>query len=125
MIVRKIVLYFKRSPTKNDTVLQKYVKLEHNKEFTLLLDTKTRWNSLLTMLERFIFLKTSIEKALIDLKHLIRLEESDFKLITEIIDVLAPIKLTVEAACRRDANLCTADAALKFLLNTLAEKKIY
>jgi hypothetical protein len=49
--VRKVVLYFKRSPTKNDTVFQKYVKSEHGKELSLLLDCKTRWNSLLTMLE--------------------------------------------------------------------------
>lgn len=121
--VRNIVVYFKRSPTKNDTVLQKYVKLENGKKLSLLLDCKTRWNSLLTMLERFILLKPSFQKALIDLNHSIRLEDFDFVLIAEIIDVLAPVKLTVEALCRRDSNLCTADAALKFLLNNLTEKK--
>lgn len=75
------------------------------------------------MLECFILLKTSIQKALIDLNHSIHFEDSDFVLITEIIDVLAPLKLTVEALCRRDSNLCIADATLKFLINQLAEKK--
>jgi hypothetical protein len=107
-----------------DTVFQKYVKSEHGKELSLLLDCKTRWHSLLTMLERFALLKASIQKALIDLNHPVRLEDSDFDLINEIIDVLVPVKLTVDALGRRDANLCTADAALKFLFKQLNEKKI-
>lgn len=40
--VRKTVLLFKRSSTKNDSILQKYVKSEKGKELTLLLDCKTR-----------------------------------------------------------------------------------
>lgn len=120
--IRKVVVYFKRSPLKNETVLQKYVKIEHGKELSLLLDCKTRWNSLLTMLERFYLLKACIQKALIDLNHPIRLEDVDFELVNKIVDVLTPIKLTVEAICRRDANLCTADAALKFLIKQLSSK---
>lgn len=50
--VRAVVLIFKRSPTKNDTILQKYVKAEKGKELSLLLDVKTRWNSLLSMIIR-------------------------------------------------------------------------
>ncbi|GBP65678.1 hypothetical protein EVAR_98391_1 [Eumeta japonica] len=120
--VRKVVIYFKRSPLKNETVLQKYVKIEHGKELSLLLDCKTRWNSLLTMLERFYLLKSCIQKALIDLNHPICLEDVEFELVNKIVDVLTPIKLTVEAICRRDANLCTADAALNFLIKQLSSK---
>lgn len=65
--VRSVVLLFKRSPTKNDTILQKYVQLETGKELVLLLDVKSRRNSLLTIVSRFVELKTSIQKALIDL----------------------------------------------------------
>lgn len=32
--VRQVVIYFKRSPTKNDVILQKYVKCEHGKELS-------------------------------------------------------------------------------------------
>ena len=35
---RKIVVLFKRSPTKNDAVLQKYVKEEKGSELSLILD---------------------------------------------------------------------------------------
>ena len=74
---RKVVVLFKRSPTKNDAVLQKYVSLN----------------------------------------------ESDFVVLSEIIEVLAPVKLAVDALCRRDANLCTADAVLLFLFQQIVQKQ--
>ena len=42
--VRKIAQIFKRSPLKNE-LLQNYVKLEFCKEYFLIADSKTRWNS--------------------------------------------------------------------------------
>lgn len=30
--IRKVVMYFKRFPTKNDSILQKYIKAERGKE---------------------------------------------------------------------------------------------
>lgn len=121
--IRKVVVHFKRSSTKNDTVLQKYVREEKGKELSLILDVRTRWNSMLDMIERFVALKSCIQKALIDVKFQIKLEERDFNVLEEIVGVLTPIKLTVEALCRRHSNLCTADAALKFLLGQLFEMK--
>ncbi|KAF2890270.1 hypothetical protein ILUMI_15903, partial [Ignelater luminosus] len=57
--VRKVIKIFKWSPTKNDIFLQKYVKEQEGlgKEVDLILDCRTRWNSLLNMLERFYNLK--------------------------------------------------------------------
>ena len=40
---------------------------EKGKELILLIDCTARWNSLLTMTERFIFLQKPINKALIDI----------------------------------------------------------
>lgn len=61
--VRKIVILVRKSPLKNET-LQNYVKSEHNYEKMLILDSKTRWNSVnfrlklggivLAMLDRFL-----------------------------------------------------------------------
>ncbi|GLV38336.1 hypothetical protein CBL_21256, partial [Carabus blaptoides fortunei] len=62
-------------------------------------------------------------KALIDLNCPISLNENDFALISETIEVLEPIKLAVDALCRRDANLCTADAVLIFLFRQIFEKQ--
>lgn len=116
--VRAIVKLFRFSPTKND-ILQKYVTTEFGKELMLILDSRTRWNSLLTMLERFFEIKSCIQKALIDLNTSYAFSESEFKLLSETIASLLPIKLTVEALCRKDANLLTASAAINFMIMSL------
>ena len=59
--VRKVVKIFWKSPVKNKA-LQKYVLLEQNKRLSLVLDCKTRWNSMYKMVERFICLKKCIMK---------------------------------------------------------------
>ncbi|KAJ2951978.1 hypothetical protein O0L34_g4241 [Tuta absoluta] len=61
--VRTVVKLFKKSPTKNDTILQKHVQDEFQKELALLLDCKTRWSSMATMLERFLKLRMCVQKA--------------------------------------------------------------
>ena len=48
---------FRRSPVKN-YIPQKYVNEEKRIELSLLLDCKTRWNSLIATIERFILLKS-------------------------------------------------------------------
>ncbi|GBP86798.1 Retrovirus-related Pol polyprotein from transposon 297 [Eumeta japonica] len=53
--------------------------------------------------------------------HIYTKKKRDSQLINEIIKVLAPVKLSVEALCRSDANLCTADATLKFLFQQLCD----
>jgi hypothetical protein len=65
------------------------------------------------MLESFILLKNSIQKYFIDLNHPVRFEDSDYNLITEIIDVLAPIKLIVQVIRRCYVNFYTADTVFK------------
>ncbi|GFX47820.1 BED-type domain-containing protein [Trichonephila clavipes] len=66
--IKNVVKLFRKSPIKND-ILQKYVKEEFGCEKMVCLDTKTRWNSLLPMLERFLEIKSAISKALIDIKE--------------------------------------------------------
>lgn len=119
--IRKVVKMFRRSPSQNDECLQKYVKSEFGKEIMLLLDLITRWNTLLIMLERFYEVRYCVQKALIDLKSNITFSEDEFGLLFAAISTFMPIKLAVEAICRRDANLLTADAALKFMMSTIDE----
>jgi hypothetical protein len=57
--VSKIVKLFQKSPTKNEE--------EFGKEISLILDSKTRWNSLYFMLERFCKLRNCILNSLINL----------------------------------------------------------
>lgn len=122
--IHKTVKLFRRSPTKNDEILQKYVKMEFGgKELNLILDSKTRWSSLINMYERFYELRSCIQKSLIDLKmdSSNMFTENEFKVLEEIIGVLLPVKMAVEALCRRNANLLTADATFEFMFVNLSK----
>lgn len=117
--VRKVVKLFKKSPTKNDTVLQPYIIKEHGKRLQLILDCKTRWNSLSDMLQRFIKLKDCVIKALLDLKSEIAFTDGEFALLGTINCILAPIKDSVEQLCKRSATLLNADWTFTFLLKSI------
>ena len=67
------------------------------------------------MIERFLCLKKYLSKALLDLsiEHDISTAKSLF--LNERKWALEPIKLTVDALCRKDAALLTAEGIVKFL----------
>ena len=118
-MVRNIVKFFKRSPVKN-TILQEHVMQQHGKELNLYLDCKTRWNSIETMLERFLKIVDSIRHALQDLNSNL-LNENNLHVLNDLLVALKPIKLAIEALGRQDANLLTADAILKFMIESLQQ----
>ena len=115
--VRKIARMFRRSPVKNDT-LRTYTKVEFGHELGLLLDSKTRWNSLVLMLERYLKLRRAVTKSLIDFGETQEyvMSESELELISNIVNALEPLKAAAEMICRREANLLTADDTFKYLL---------
>ena len=85
--VRRIVKLFRKSSTKNDT-LQTYVREIHNgKEMKLILDCKTRWNSLFTMIERFVVLKNPLSKALIDVSCSINIHDYEWEMLEDMKNV--------------------------------------
>ena len=83
----------------------------------LILDYKTRGSSLLYILERFVKLKIPVQKALLDLNADTQINDADFTKISHVLQALDPIKIAVEALCRRDANFISAEATIKFLLD--------
>ena len=113
--VRRIVRLFRRSPVKN-SILQKYVNEEKGRELSLLLDCKTRWNSLIAMIERFIFLKKPVSKALIDISSAERIDLIDLEILENICICLKPIEMAVSALSRRDATLLSAEGIYRFLM---------
>lgn len=120
--VRKVVKLFRRSPTKNDDTLQPYIKKELGKELSLILDCRTRWNSLADMLARFLILRGPVQKAMIDLSQQSELSDADFTVIQEMVSCLEPLKLTVYALSKRETNLISAEAALKFCIVQLQKQ---
>lgn len=120
--VRKIVKFFKNSPTRN-TILQTYIKEEEGKELTLLLDCRTRWNTICNMIERFLAVRSSIQKALVDLNMLHLFYSNDLIKLQNLVEVLSPIKMAVEKLSSRNMNLLIAEGVLKFLFQTLSNLK--
>lgn len=117
--VRKIVLKFKNSPVRN-AILQDYVKEVEKKELFLLLDCKTRWNSLETMLARYICISKHVRKALDTLNlNFMATTDAEEKYCEDIINALKPIRVAVEALSRQNVNLLAADSILKFLFTKL------
>ncbi|KAI6650156.1 hypothetical protein LOD99_6073 [Oopsacas minuta] len=91
-----------------------YVKEIYPNGLNVVLDCKTRWSSLVNMLERIIQIKLPIHKALLDFGEHICLSEQEIAAISSIVEALNPIKIALEALCRRDTNLITAEATIKF-----------
>ena len=59
--VHTIIKLFKKSPVKNNDILQKHIKSEFRHENKPILDCKTCWNSLFDMVEHFAKLSKYIE----------------------------------------------------------------
>ena len=68
----------------------------------MILDCKTRWSSLVNMLERVVQIKVPIHKALLDFNQGMYFTGEEFAIISSIVDALNPIKIVLEARCRCD-----------------------
>ncbi|GFV87178.1 uncharacterized protein TNCV_5113961 [Trichonephila clavipes] len=86
------------------------------------LDTKTRWNSLLVMLERFLEIKSAISKVLIDIKEEQMMVNVDFETVTTIVKGLKPVKIGLEKLCSQNATLLTAEGVFSFVIGELNEQ---
>lgn len=118
--IRIVVRMFRKSPVKN-SVLQKKVMEHFHKQYQLLPDIKTRWNSTETMLERYIKLHDCVVKALKELRvpSSVIISDKELDMIKSLHGALQPIRLVSEALGRRDATLMTAEGSLNFLLTKL------
>ena len=116
--VRKIVKLFRRSPVKNDDHLQPYILENFGKEKMLLLDCKTRWNSLMAMLERFYELQKESKMAMVQLDANFNVSEKEIK---EMCEALSPFKAAVDALASEDADLLLSEKVIAFVLKKLGE----
>ena len=82
----------------------------------LLLDCKTRWNSLLAMLERFYELKKEIKMAMVQLDVPFDLSEKEVKKINEMCE--AP-----DALASKDADMLLSEKIIAFVLKKLGKLK--
>ena len=97
--VRSTVRLFRKSPVRNDDSLQPFVISSHGKELQLLLDTKTRWNSLLAMLQRFYHLRKEIKMAMVHLEKDFPFTDEELQAIKELSEILEPVEIAVKRIC--------------------------
>lgn len=119
--VRETVKIFRRSPVKNDDNLQPFVVEAFGKERMLLLDCKTRWNSLLSMLERFYELRKQIKMALLQLDIQFDLSDAELKAIKDMCEALAPFKAGIDALSGEGADLLLSEKIIAFILKKLEQ----
>ena len=88
------------------------------------MDVKTRWNSLVAMLERFLELKTCILKAMIDLKEILNISEEEYAVMNATTISLQPIEVGIERLGKSDATPLDAEGVLIFILD-LGERNVF
>ena len=96
--VTKIVVAFKRSPLKTDN-LKHYSKNELGQELVLILDSKTRWNSILAMIQRYIKIKKAVAKSLLDFGLEKLMVSDELKVIENLAKSPKPVILDSEMIC--------------------------
>ena len=80
-------------------------------------DCKIKWSSLVDSIQSGIDIKPVLKQFL--QYDALSMSDSEWEVMEEIAHVLGPCKVTVEALCREDADLLTAEVVLKKLFKTL------
>ena len=75
-------------------------------------------------MERFICLKKCMSKALLDWSIEHDISTTEFLFLNDLKCALEPIKLVVDALCRKDATLPTAEGIFRFLFFDLKKRKL-
>ncbi|KAI6653079.1 hypothetical protein LOD99_3915 [Oopsacas minuta] len=115
---RNIVRIFRKSSLKNE-VLQSYIKEDLGKTSNLVMDCKTRWNSLVSMINRLLTVRKPLCKAMIDINLNMDVCELDWQVLENICSCLKPIEMGISALCQRDANLLSAEGIFYFMIQKL------
>lgn len=116
---RKVVKFFRRSPKNTDT-LQK-----HAKGAILSLDVKTRWNSMLTMLQSIVKHVHGINLSINEIQFSCKsapatFSTSEITQIKEVIQILQPLCFTIMEIQKRSITVLECDAIIELLLDELS-----
>jgi hAT family C-terminal dimerisation region len=116
--MRRIIKFFKRSAIRTE-VLNKHVVMIEGKALKLLLDCKTRWNTLGAAVNRFLKLKSCVNKALEELGATENFSDENTNVLAEVDHVLGPLMLAITELSKENANLITAEGTLLFVFQKL------
>ena len=117
--VRKISKSFRRSPLKND-LLEKKCQEKGMKPKPLVSDTKTRWNSMLAMLKRFLEMKDLVGEVLSEMDTTRDFPaEEELRLLSDLVEALEIVEDGSLELSKDDCDLAKADIAFRFMLQEL------
>jgi len=119
--VRKEMKTFKEGKIRDE--LQGIISRKSNEELCIQLDVKTRWNSMLPMLQKFSALFDSIRIHYSENSKDFPFLNSDKEIIDELIDVLTHVEIAIKVIGKESSNLMTADIAMDECLTNLIKKK--
>ena len=113
---------FKKSPKKADC-LKAICTEKYGKAKSLDKDIKTHWDSLVTMINKFLDIKEAVKEALIEFYQIDKFpNEDELKLLTNLSTCLEIIKTGTKSLCKRDCDLAKADVICNFVLQDLNEE---
>ena len=104
---------------KNDDILQPQILATLGKEKSFPLDIRTRWNSLLYMLQDFIKVHKELKYATDASGKDFDITDAEIEIIKELIKALEPLEWLVKQLCHENANLIEADNLILFTLKKL------
>ena len=107
--VKKNVKSFCKPPVKNGDNLQPQVHQSFEKEKSLFLDCKTRWNSLLNILQRFYEMRKEVNVAMLLLDKDFNISHEELDKIKEFCDTLAPLEMAVQYSWKENTDLILSE----------------
>ena len=109
-----------RKSALEDEILQKHIQAQLNTKLKLILDSKTRRNSLSEKIKIFVKAgKCLVRMALIKIGTLITVTDAETKIVHDLIDALEPVKHAVDGLSTRNTILLTAERIHDFVFKSL------
>lgn len=118
---RKLIKFFRSKLIRRNNLSDRIMELTSEKS-RLVLDCKTRWNSLIPMLSRLVKFELPIKKSLEDLGSIKLYNPGHFAIYRNLLSVLEPLEHVVNELSNSSTNLLRAEGALIFLLDVLEKK---
>ena len=121
-LIRKMVRKFRKSPVKNDMFLQPEVQKELGKELKLILDCKTRWGSMYSMLKRFLQVNKQLKHAMIMMEESYDITDEDIGTLEELCNALEPINELSLVLGRMDTTILDSEAMIGLTIELLDQQ---
>lgn len=100
-------------------LIKLFLKNNEGKQLTVIKDVRTRWISTFAMMERYVLLHDSIQKALTDLPSEIHVTDGEVEALNETVRVLGWCRDALTCLCSPSTNLLRSDTILSTLIEQL------